>query len=162
MTPNYAYRVDLPNGTHQHKLSRIQQVFAVATRVRHLWRVASWCQTRRTAHRTQAQLLAELHHLSAGSGLKPPDYEVRLLPCIALDVPEIKQASVSWRGVRIRTTHVPDWGEARPTHVVVGQVGGRWVPELWAGSRMEAEQALGAARQKYVAVEIVDVPAGVR
>jgi len=160
--PNYAFRVDMPDGTSIHRLSTVQLMFVAVTRVKRRWQVVSWCQSKRAASARCTESRRILYDSIRHTGLKEHDVEARLLPCVAVDLPEVTLVNVWWRGARLRTMYTPEWGEVRPTHVVVGQVEGRWVPELWAGSRLEAEQALDAARLKYGVVEIVDVPAGAR
>ncbi len=155
----YAYAATLPNGQVVHEIRRNELMCAVASRVRTLWRLEMWSAHRKQGERYAREWLQKMHVMSAGSKLQSKDYEARVLPVVATEVPPGKRVEVKRGSMVFRKRFYPEWGQNRPLYAILGGgADGGWKAVGWPTTDLERDLLVFTAKRDHPRVEAVPVP----
>lgn len=154
--PRHLFTVDLPDGRQKPVISRAIYTHALIARNGPAWSVLLWSRDWKQAERRRLAWT----QLQLRSGLKPEQYDARVVAVRCNDLPPQRDASALLPDGRLaRTCWYPDIGESRPRWLVAAVGKDGWQATAWVAHEADLGFALDRARKSWPKAEpqVVDV-----
>ncbi len=154
MSDRLAYQTVLPNGATVRTVSCREITHCVMQRTDRIWK-ACWCSGSVHADR---QLRRFIHEMLHKSGLRPDQYEARIVPVASTVAPSIAYVYVLLPGRRrAKAAYYPAWGEAAPIAVLAVSDGNGWTTGCWVTSREQQDREFQRLKKLHDRVTVVEV-----